>query len=84
MIARRLPACRSAPCRRQWCTQLAQGVAQCIAPASISCRSSSTSVRKPRVVLIGWLGAQQRHFDKCAAVLGPAAFQHCMSQATPD
>ncbi len=27
--------------------------------------SSSSPSEKPRIVLIGWLGAQQRHFDKC-------------------
>jgi hypothetical protein len=60
-------------CGRQaqarWRTQLHRGAAQHTAAersSNTSCRSFTTSKRKPRVVVIGWLGAQRRHFDKCA------------------
>ena len=59
----------SRPARTRWRTQLHADKAQHTA-AGVFSKSSyssfSTNKRKPRVVLIGWLGAQQRHFDKYA------------------
>jgi hypothetical protein len=75
-----LPACgkqAQAPSRTQLHRCVAQHIAAEDSGGSHS-RSFSTSKRKPRIVLIGWLGAQQRHFDKCASPM-PAESWHLLS-----